>query len=140
MLFEFIYVLPEQNILSQIEGGGAKNIFILACQEPDAEERSSFLTKILAATHTVPERDAHLLWWPVRQPLSLLPVLQDKQPDKVLVFGFTPAEAGLRIEAAFYQPCVFYGTTWLFAEALSVLEPDKVRKMRLWTALKQIFL
>lgn len=140
MLFESVYIVPDQNILSQAVGGGAKNIFILARAEASADENMTFLAKILAATHTLPERDALLVWWPAGQPVSLLPVLHGKQPEKMLIFGFTPAEVGLRIDAALYQPCVFYGTTWLFAEALSVLEPDKARKMQLWTALKQIFL
>ena len=56
------------------------------------------------------------------------------------IFRLPPAQLGLRIDAPLYKPVAFYGVTWLFADAVSVLEPDKNKKGLLWAALKQIFL
>ncbi|MBL7774554.1 MAG: hypothetical protein JNK89_01040 [Saprospiraceae bacterium] len=57
-----------------------------------------------------------------------------------MVFGLQPFEIGINIQCPLYQPVEFYGATFLFADTLAALEPDKTLKTRLWQALQQLFL
>jgi hypothetical protein len=99
-----------------------------------------FLVKILAAAQVNPEKDTLWTSVPIDTPIGLTSVLKLKQPDQILVFGLTPQMIGLQVDMPLYRPTEFYGATWLFSEALSVLEPDKSRKGLLWKALQQLFL
>ena len=140
MINEVVYLVPEDNILEQVRGQFAKKIFILARREPNAPGNHAFLAKVLSATEVQLDRDAALVLADAGTLLSLLPVMHQKHPEKILVFGFVPEEIGLRVNAPLYKPFLFYQSTWLFADALSELEPDRTLKGHLWTALKQIFL
>lgn len=102
--------------------------------------QKEFLVKILAAAHINMEKDTLMAEIKGSEAVSLLPVLKEKQPEYILVFGLAPSDVCLSIDAPLYKPFAFYGATWLFAEPLSVLEPDKTRKGLLWRALQQLFL
>jgi hypothetical protein len=71
--------------------------------------------------------------------VRLFPFSRDKHPEKILVFGITPALLGLSVKDNLYQPFYFYQSTWLFSESLSILQPDKDRKTKLWKALQGLF-
>lgn len=137
---EFFFFIPQRSALETSAGGYAKMVWVLALAEPESAGNRAFLSKILAAANLDLEKDTLFTEIPERQPLSFINDIKRKQPLRVLVFGLPPAQLGLTIEAPLYQPTIFYGVNWLFADALSVLEPDKSKKSRLWSALKQIFL
>jgi hypothetical protein len=133
-----VFLVPDETF--PVSGGFARKIFVAHCEEANPAAAEEFLLKILAAAGINLTKDVLLASVPSLKPVSFLPLLKEKQPEQILVFGISPGQAGLAIDAALYQPVAFYGATWLFSEALSVLEPDKDKKARLWRAIQQIFL
>ena len=63
-----------------------------------------------------------------------------QRPKYIFVFGLPPVQVGLQANVQLYQPVELQGTTWVFADALSVLEPDRDKKGKLWGILKALFL
>lgn len=138
---ELIFVAPEHSVFERAEGNFARRLWVLALAEPAfSAANRDFLSKVLAAANFNFEKDTLFAEIPASEPVNFSTDLKRKQPDYVLVFGLPPAQLGLTIDLSLYHPLVFYGATWLFADALSVLEPDKNRKGLLWSALKQMFL
>ena len=138
---ELIFTAPERTALDFSEGGFARQVWVLALAEPlsDAANRD-FLAKVLAASNLNLEKDTLFAEIPASESVSFSTDLQCKKPERVLVFGLSPAQLGLAIETPLYKPISFYSVKWLFADALSALEPDKNKKSQLWSALKQMFL
>jgi hypothetical protein len=137
---DLIFLAPEQSAVDMAAGGFARKVWVLTVQEPGhGDSNRDFLAKVLAAVQLNLEKDTLLAEIPAQQPLNFSISLQHKHAAQVLVFGILPAQLGLRVETAAYRPFSFYGSTWLFADALSVLEPDKTKKAQLWAALRQIF-
>lgn len=134
-----IFLAAEQTALEGAEGGFARRLAVLCLEEPDSQGNRAFLTKVLAAAQLNLNQDALLTEIPGKEPRSIAADLRRHQPLQVLVFGLTPAQLGLSVEIPLYQPFSFYGVTWLFADKLSALEPDKTKKSQLWTALQKIF-
>lgn len=137
---ELLFFAAEKSALDHSEGGFARQLMVLALAEPMATTNRDFLTKVLAAANLNLAQDAVFAEIPSNEPVALAPDLKLREPKQVLVFGISPAQLGLSVEVQLYQPLQFYGSTWLFADKLSVLEPDKQKKGQLWTAIKQIFL
>lgn len=138
---ELIFLAPEHAASDFSSGHFARRIWVLSISEPSLSAfNKAFLDKVLAAANLNLEKDTMFAEIPVSEPVHFSTDLKRKMPEQVLVFGLRPAQIGLNIEAPFYRPIDFYGTTWLFADALSVLEPDKNKKGQLWSALKQMFL
>lgn len=136
---ELLFAVPERTIESFAEGRYTRQILVLALEETLPGNRE-FLTKILGAAQLSLTDDCLLAQVPDGEPLSAPQFIREKQPAQVLVFGLIPSQLGLTVQVPLYQATEFYGTTWLFADALSVLEPDKAKKGQLWTALKALFL
>ena len=137
---ELIFVTPSRLPNEIAKGRFAKGIWILAVAEPEQTDNTDFLKKVLAAAQLDLERDTLFAEIPAEEPMDMAACLRMKPAEKVLVFGIPPEQLGLHIQAPAFQPFAFYGTTWLFADALSVLAPDKTKKGLLWTALKSMFL
>lgn len=137
---DLLYRLPEKSILSDASGQFAKRIAIVTRCEPEHPENHSFLTKVLAAAQLHLAQDALFMEATPDTPFSFLPLIKAKQAEYILVFGLSPNQLGLGISIPAYQPQVFYGATFLFADKLSELEPDKIRKTKLWQALQHLFL
>ncbi|HRI59149.1 MAG TPA: hypothetical protein PK228_05490 [Saprospiraceae bacterium] len=138
---DLIFLAPEGAVSSRSEGKFARRLWVLARAEPGASGANrDFLTKILAAANLNLEKDTLFAEIPLSEPVHFSTDLKRTGAEQVLVFGLLPAQLGLTIEIQYYRPFEFYGVTWLFADALSVLEPDKNRKGQLWSALKQMFL
>ena len=137
---ELIFVAPSRLPNEIAKGGFAKGIWVLATAESGQPGHTDFLKKVLAAAQLDLERDTLFAEIPPEEPIDMAACLRIKPAEKVLVFGIPPAQLGLHIDAPAFQPFAFYGVTWLFADALSVLEPDKTKKGLLWTALKSMFL
>lgn len=137
---ELIFAVPEQLPNEIAIGQFAKGIWVLAQAETPGSSNTDFLKKVLSAAQLDLERDTLFAEIPENEPVDMAACLRIKPAANVLVFGLAPAQLGLHVEARPFQPFSFYGTTWLFADALSVLEPDKTKKGLLWTALKSMFL
>lgn len=137
---ELVFIAPERGIESFAEGQYARRILVLTLDEPASPNNRDFLAKIFAAAQLDLGRDSLFAQVPANEPLSMPPFIREKRPTHILVFGLSPAQLGLTLQVPPYQPVEFYSTTWLFADALSVLEPDKAKKSQLWTALKTLFL
>jgi hypothetical protein len=138
---ELIFIAPEHSALDFSKGGFAKRVWVLVLEEPStAIANRDFLAKVLAAANLNLEKDTLFAEIPASIPVRFSTDLKQKEPEQVLVFGLSPAQLGLAIDTLPYNPIAFYGATWLFADVLSALEPDKNKKGQLWSALKQMFL
>ena len=137
---ELVFIAPERGVESFAEGQYTRQILVLVLHEPASAGNRDFLAKIFAAAQLDLTRDSLFAQVPPHEPLSLPPFIREKRPAQVLVFGLPPTQLGLTLQVRPYQAVEFYGTTWLFADALSALEPDKTKKGLLWTALKALFL
>ncbi len=137
---DLIFRIPEQSILEKARGGFKRLIWVLVAERQGQPDSTGFLSKILTATQLNLEKDTLFVEIPTDKPTSVLPALKEKHGEFVLVFGLSPADIGLKANIPAYQPYLFYGSTFLFADALSVLEPDKTLKGKLWQGLQQMFL
>ncbi|HPI05231.1 MAG TPA: hypothetical protein PLM41_02550 [Saprospiraceae bacterium] len=137
---ELIFAVPTGLPNEIAKGQFAKGIWILALAESNQSDNTDFLKKVLSAAQLDLERDTLFAEIPESEPVDMAASLRIKPAAQVLVFGIPPKQLGLHLNAPVFQPFAFYGTTWLFADALSVLEPDKTKKGLLWTALKTMFL
>ena len=137
---ELLFLSPELPAPAPAAGAFARRVYVLALAEPEFPGAREFLSKVLSSVQLNLDKDTLFAEIPELMQVSFVHELKNKHPEQVLVFGVAPAQLGLHIETAHYRPLSFYGVTWLFADALSVLEPDKDKKSRLWAALKQMFL
>lgn len=136
---DLIFRAPDRSVLDFAAGGFARHVLILSVAEPAFPGNRSFLTKILAASRLNLEQDTLFAEIPAGMPVTVLPAIRQKQAGHILVFGLPALQIGVVAAFPLYQPQIFYGTTFLFADALSILEPDKNRKGQLWQALQQLF-
>lgn len=137
---DLLFPVPEPGAQPAGAGGFARRVLVVRSSDAGSVAAEPFLSKILAAANLNLAQDTLLIDCPEPGGLRLLPVLKSRQPTHVLVFGATPELLGLRLQAPLYQAFYFYNTTFLFADKLSLLEPDKNRKGQLWRALQGIFL
>lgn len=137
---ELIFQAAEKSALADAEGAFAKQVAVLALCEPDSAQLREFLGKVLAAAHLDLSQDTLLAEIPSQEPHNIALDLRERKPRQVLVFGLPPRQLGLQLEMHPYQSVSFLDCTWLFADRVSVLEPDKVKKTQLWSALKKMFL
>lgn len=135
-----VYKIATKSLLEIASGGYSRRVFVVLQAEPEHPGNLDFLKKILMAAGLDFEKDTLFAETKDSEPTTILSVLKSKHPNQVLVFGVSPGQIGLNVQAAFYRPVVFYGTTFLFSEKLSSIEPDKTRKTNLWQALRQMFL
>lgn len=137
---DLLFRIPDKSVLEKASGGFARRIFVLALQEPDYPGGIDFLSKILTAARLNLEKDTLFAVIEPTEAPALLPAITQKQAQTILVFGLPLSQLGIQAEIPLYQPQIFYGTTFLCADKLSILEPDKNRKGKLWQALQHLFL
>ena len=137
---DLLFHVPQQSILDLARGGFARQVWVLAAESAGQAEALDFLTKILAAARLNLEKDTLFVRVPGNTQVSILPAIKEKHGEFILVFGLSPSDIGLKADIPMYYPLHFYGSTFLFADALSSLEPDKTLKSKLWLALQQMFL
>ena len=136
---DLVFRVPERSVLDFAAGGFARRVLVVVTAGQERPADRDFLTKILAASRLNLEQDTLFACIPSGEPVSVLPAVKQKHAEHILVFGLSPALLGINAEMPLYQPRQFYGATFLFAESLDILEPDKTRKGKLWQALQQIF-
>jgi hypothetical protein len=137
---DLIFLASDQSLLDTARGGFARSILAVVAEAPGRTGSRDFLLKVLAAAQVNLEQDTLLVEISNNQSIAIAPALKEKQVAIILVFGLSPRQVGLYADIPLYEPCFFYNTTWLFADALSELEPDKNLKGLLWRALQQVFL
>ncbi len=117
----------------------SRQVWIAVLYRDEASVDTTFLEKILSAVGLRLHKD--VLFLPLFQedfiPMGRL--LKSKQPNTVMVFGATPFQLGLQVAASRYEPSKLGGATFLWADALSVLEADRHLKSQLWNAMKVLF-
>lgn len=134
-----LFIAPDRPVADTASGAFEKKILIAALAEPGHPGNRDFLSKVVAAANLNLETDALYAELPAGEPFNCLSGLPEK-PRYVLIFGLTAAQAGLQVQAPLYQPLYLHGITWLFADSLAALEPDRLKKASLWNALKILFL
>ena len=139
-LDDLLFIAPENDLLQSAQGNFARQLIVCVLHEPDFPQNKDFLEKILTAAKLNMAQDALYVEIAGTEAFSLLLAIQKRHARQVLVFGVPPKQLGLSIQVPLYQPFEFYGADFLFAEKLSLLEPDRDRKGRLWAALKAMFL
>lgn len=137
---DLLYLIPDVSILNRVKGGFAKQVAIVVLKETESIEQVNFLKKVLLAAGLNLENDTLLAKLEAGEQLPVLPLVKIKQAECILVFGCTPNQLGLNLECPLYQLVDFYDTRLLFANKISILEPDTGRKRQLWQALQQLFL
>jgi hypothetical protein len=138
---DLLFLSPEKPLTDVSVGGFARQVLILSRAADYPDQERVFLEKILGAAQLNLAQDTCFVSLTESpQHFALMPFLKTKQPAHVLVFGCTPAEWGLRIEAPMYLPLFFQQTTWLWADSLATLEPNREQKGKLWSALQVLFL
>lgn len=136
---DLLFIVPDASLSEKPEGNYAQKVLILMLKEPAFADWRGFLEKLLGAAKINLANDTLLVALQNKEQLSIAPLLKSKQPDQVLVFGIQPDQMGLYLSVEKYQPIFFSNTNFLFADSLSVLEPDKNLKMKMWTAMKTLF-
>ncbi len=136
---ELVFRVAEVAVTDLAQGNFTKKILILALKEPNNAGNIDFVTKVLSAAKLDLAKDTLFAQVPGDTPVNCFGGLPER-PEFILVFGLQPAQVGLKALAQPYQPFTLNGCTWLFSDALSVLEPDRAKKGKLWEALKGLFL
>ncbi len=137
---DILFPMPELNVMFKTQGGFARQVLAIVRKEDHWTEGNDFLDKILTAAGLKLEQDVALAVLEPGLNVSIFPFPEVKRPEVILVFGFTPQELGLRLDAAMYTPIDFYGALFLFAHKLTELQPDVDKKSQLWRALQLVFL
>ncbi|MGI9160919.1 MAG: hypothetical protein ACR2K1_14320 [Saprospiraceae bacterium] len=137
---DLLFPIAELSLLEMGSGGFARRIAVFVAQEATGAVQTAYLEKILQAAKIQLGQDAFFAGLPGDRCVPIAPFLKTKQPETVLVFGIRPNNLCLAFHPLLYQPFDFYGLTWLWSDALGVLENDKDKKMKLWTALQLLFL
>ncbi len=137
---DLLFPVAEPSLPEMGSGGFARRIAVFANLEPTGTAHTAYLDKILQAAKIQLGQDTFFAGLPAEACVPIAPFLKVKQPETVLVFGLRPNNLCLAFQPPLYQPLDFYGLTWLWSDALGVLENDKDKKMKLWTALQLLFL
>lgn len=135
---ELVFRVAEVPVTDLAKGNFTKKILILALSEPNNPGNIEFVTKILSAAGLALSEDTLFAEITAGTAVNCFAGLPER-PKFILVFGLQPAQVGLKALAQPYQPFTINGCTWLFSDALSVLEPDRAKKGKLWEALKALF-
>jgi hypothetical protein len=136
---ELVFRSADSTINGLSEGLYGKNMLVLALAEADSAANKLFLAKVLSAANLNLDSDALFSEVPVGEPINCFVGLPAR-PKFILVFGLSPAQVGLQAAIQPYQVAHLHQVTWLFADAVSQLEPDREKKGKLWSVLKEIFL
>lgn len=136
---ELVFKAAESTVQDMADGGFAKNILVLALDEPNNAGNRAFIAKVLSAANLDLSADTLFAEIPAGTPVNCFSGLSER-PKFILVFGLPPSQIGLFAAVQPYQALPFHGATWLFADSLSILEPDRDKKGKLWSVLKELFL
>ena len=128
-------------ITFQVLGNNGKNILIIvetdeAIYLPD--EQLNFLLGILSACN-LNMADVAIFNLKNNIQVNYKTLATELRPEKILLFGIKPEQIALPLDFPHYQIQQFNNQTYLTAPMLSILQDNKVEKVKLWNCLKQIF-
>ncbi|MBC7887535.1 MAG: hypothetical protein H7Z13_06570 [Ferruginibacter sp.] len=102
------------------------------------DDQLSFLLGILAACNLTME-DVAILNVKKNQAVTYKTVTKELKPEKLILFGVTPAQIALPLDFPYYQVQQYNNQVYLTAPELSDFHDNKTEKTKLWNCLKQIF-
>ncbi len=136
-IFDFQVFPLQENVQSLGKGNNQKNILVGLAEEI-TPELSQFLEKILASVGISAADDVFIIYLTKDQKFSFSQLNQDKNFQKVILFGIKPSTAGLNFDAKPYQPFIFNEKAFLFAHPLSKIQTKAELKRPLWEGLKMV--
>ena len=122
-------------------GNNRQHIIILIDNEETLylpDEELNFLFGVLAACNLVMD-DIAILNIKKNTAFDYKSLGREFQPEKVFLFGVSPAQIELPLDFPHYQIQRYNNQAYLYAPALSHFHNNKAEKTKLWTCLKQIF-
>jgi hypothetical protein len=136
---DILFQVPEGDFVEHMGQQLSRKTWVCHNADDDLGQSLVFLGKIMAAVQL--DLSQAVCICPVDSAMGV-PIIKGitaYKPKQVIVFGVNPGLLGLNVAVQSYQALNFYGTDWIFADALSKIEADKDLKGKLWTAMKQIF-
>jgi len=125
----------------QVLGNYGKNILIIvesdeAIYLPD--EQLNFLLGILSACN-LNMADVAIFNIKKNIQVNYKTLATELKPERIFLFGIKPEQIALPLDFPYYQIQQFNNQTYLTAPMLSILQDNKVEKVKLWNCLKQVF-
>lgn len=136
---ETIFFAAENTVRDIGTGDFAKKILVLALEEAQGFANRAFIAKVFSAANLDLSADALLAELPHGRAINCFAGLEER-PAYVFSFGIPAVQMGLQAQIPNYEAVEFHGVTWVFADPLSILEPDRDKKVKLWNILKTLFL
>ncbi len=137
--FSIFPILEPQSIQQRIVGRNHQKLMVVYTIESNPNEDLSFLKKIMSAVKIDLENDVQLLGLTNLERLSCSNISSFKSVEKLVVFGKSPLDLGIRIKTTPYQSISLDEKVFLFSESLAKVAADKGKKGLLWNALKVVF-
>lgn len=122
-------------------GNNRRHILILVESDETLylpDDQLNFLLGILAACNLTME-DVAILNIKKNKSVTYKTVTNELKPEKLFLFGVTPAQIELPLDFPNYQIQQYNNQVYLTAPLLSHFQDNKVEKTKLWNCLKQIF-
>ena len=136
-----IFVAPELSEISNALIGEKKKHILVAYFDEKNPEMDAYIEKIMSAAKIHLSTDCLVFkYFADKSMPSFSQIVHKNTIDKVLLFGISPTDFGLNITPPQYMPFVFSGSTFLFADKLSVINTSPEKRKALWDCIKTIFL
>lgn len=141
--FDFELINQPEALLDDLSPVKEKKMLVFYC---DGEGRRSFLFSILkAAGYTNPEAVIHFI--PVTEEkyaTDLSSLVRQLEINRVMIFGLSPADLGLRLQLGNYVPVEVNNCWFMIADDLAVIRDEKAagksqKAGALWKAVKARF-
>lgn len=137
-IFDFPVFPIWENALA--EGNGLNNKKILVClSDQKGPAVQEFLQKVIASVGVDLHNDAFELYLPTGYQINFSTLDHEKGFNTALFFGLRPTDVGLNLNAQKYQPLSYLDKTYLFSDALEVIQNKPELKRPLWEGLKAVF-
>ncbi len=137
--FSIFPLLEPKNAQERIVGRNHQKLMVVYTIESDPNEDLSFLKKVLSAVNIDLEKQVQLLGLTNLERLSCSNIPSFQSVEKLIVFGKSPLDLGIRVNANPYQSINLDNRVFLFSESLAKVAADKGKKGLLWNALKLVF-
>lgn len=135
-----LYNLPDVNDSSLVfHGDGKKKVMVIA-NENDVENDLEFLRNVLSPLG-LQEQDVFLLIT-LKPALSFTELCQNYDFNNLVLFGLTPLQIGLQVQAKLYHPLNISKKQIMFVDGVELFMEEKAKggtrpkAKQLWVALK----
>lgn len=135
-----LYNLPDVNNSTLVfHGDGKKKVMVIA-NENEVENDLDFLRNVLSPLG-FEEQDVYLIITP-NTALSFTELCQNYDFNNLVLFGLTPVQIGLQVQAKLYQPLNISKKQIMFADGVEIFMEEKAKggarpkAKQLWVALK----